>query len=91
MAKKVALLVKTEFVTRVIVEVEDDFNENAKGELFYAWDAAIPACSVTERQLLDGLNEKLAKQVADKECTYMAITEVNNDLENPYRFINPNE
>lgn len=91
MAKKVALLVKTEFMTRVIVEVDDNFNENNKGDLFYGVNPTIPACSVTERQLLDGLNEGLAKTVADKECTYMAITEVNNDLENPYRYINPNE
>lgn len=84
MAKKAALIVRTEFVTRVVVDVPDDFDTETTNELFYGDNPIIPENSETENQLVEETLGKIVKEVTVNHSIYPNITEVHNDLENPY-------
>lgn len=84
MAKKAALIVRTEFVTRVVVDVPDDFDTKTTNELFYGERPIIPAWSETENQLVEKTLNNLSKEIVDHHCIYSNITEVHNDLDEPF-------
>lgn len=84
MAKKAALIVRTEFVTRVVVDVPDDFDTETVNELFYGEKPIIPDNSETENQLVEETMEKIIKEMTDYHSIYPNITEVYNDVDNPF-------
>lgn len=84
MTKKIALLVRTEFLTRVIVDAPADFDTTNGNELFYGINPIIPSQSELENQLVDKTRELLLKEIGDDNCVYPNITDVRNDREMPY-------
>lgn len=84
MAKKIALLVRCEYLTRVIVDAPDDFDTTTGNELFYGDNPIIPSESDLENQLVDKTRELLIKQIEDENCICPHIVEVRNDREFPF-------
>lgn len=80
MSKKVALLVRTTLISRVVVEVDDSFDNKTKRDLWYGDDSPIG----------EELANKVATQAAEKyreaiDCgIYDLIDDVTNDLSVPY-------
>lgn len=67
--KKVALLVKASVMTRVVVDVPDDFNEDTDAIPMESWDKA---ASVAIPRLKNNINE------------FDSIEEIDVDYEMPY-------
>lgn len=80
MSKKVALLVTTTLATRVIVEVDDNFNENAVGDLWYGDDSPL------KEPIANAVATQAAEHYIDSiDCgIYENIDSVVNDTEMPY-------
>lgn len=79
MSKKVALLVTTTVMTRVVVEVPDDFDDKTDKELWYeesgiTQDLSFEIARKATDQTIDNLN---------MDGAYLFIDEVHNDLECP--------
>lgn len=83
MTKKAALIVRTEFITRVVVDVPDDFDTETGHELFYGEKPIIPDNSETENQLVEETMTKIIKEINDYHSIYPNITEVYNDIDDP--------
>lgn len=81
MTKKVALLVKTTFFSRVVVEVPEDWDSTTKKELWL--DNTIPIHGKMEDDIIKQTQTKLAKCIADEGNVYENIEEVFNDVEFP--------
>jgi hypothetical protein len=67
--KKVALLVKASVMTRVVVDVPDDFNENTDAIPMESWDNAV---RVAIPRLKNNIND------------FDSIEEIDVDYEMPY-------
>lgn len=81
MTKKVALLVKTTFFSRVVVEVPEDWDSTTKKELWL--DNTIPLHGKMEEDIIKQTQTKLAKCIADGSNVYENIEEVFNDVTLP--------
>lgn len=69
MSKKIAMIVRAEVATRVVVEVEDDFNPNNIIDFDY-------------EKLIDVAKPQLIRNL-DNDC-YSVVTDIEEDRDCPY-------
>lgn len=81
MTKKVALLVKTTFFSRVVVEVPEDWDSTTKKELWL--DNTIPLHGKMEDDIIKQTQTKLAECIADRNNVFENVEEVFNDVACP--------
>lgn len=81
MAKKVALLVKTTFISRVVVEVPENWDSTTKKELWLG--NTIPLHGKMEDDIIKQTQTKLAECIADRSNVFENVEEVFNDVACP--------
>lgn len=81
MSKKVALLVKTTFISRVVVDVPDDWDSTNINNLWIGNE--IPLHDKLENDIIKQTQANLKKSVEDGSNVFENIEEVLNDVECP--------
>jgi len=81
MSKKVALLVKTTFISRVVVDVPDDWNSTNANDLWTGNE--IPLHGKLEDEITKQTQASLKQCVEDGSNVFENIEEVLNDVECP--------
>lgn len=81
MHKKVALLVKTTFISRVVVEVPEDWNSTNANDLWVGNE--IPLHGKLEDDIIKQTQASLSQCVKDGSNVFENIEEVLNDVECP--------
>lgn len=81
MPKKVALLVKTTFISRVIVDAPDDWDSTNVNDLWTGNE--IPLHGKFEDNIVKQTQANLKKKIEDGSNVFENIEEVLNDVECP--------
>lgn len=81
MSKKIALLVKTTFISRVIVDAPDDWDITNGNDLWIGND--IPLHSQLEDDVVNQTQAKLKECVEDESNVFENIEGILNDVECP--------